>query len=189
MTPDRHDEPAEPGVPAEVAPPEAAEAAAAEARAEPAPQAGPIDAIGGPIDAIGGPIPDETALPGAHRGGFTRLPTAPVGSAASGVPSDASAASGHPLGVAEPDLEWIMPDPPHRGVSGWALTVAIAGLIGSFFVGWGFPVGLVAIVLSIVALRRPVESRLVSGWALALGILSVLYSVGWLLFAAHQGSA
>ena len=62
----------------------------------------------------------------------------------------------------------------------------IAALVVSMFVGWGFPIGLVAIVTAIIALRRPLESRAVAVWALVLGAVSVLYSAGWLLFAASR---
>ena len=46
--------------------------------------------------------------------------------------------------------------------------------------------GLVAIVTAIVASRRPVERRGVVVWAIVLGALSVLYSAGWLLWAASR---
>ena len=58
----------------------------------------------------------------------------------------------------------------------------------SLFVGWGFPIGLVGVVSAILALRRPLESRAVAVWALVLGIVSVLYSAGWLLFAASRAN-
>ncbi|MFT4228974.1 MAG: hypothetical protein QM602_01645 [Microbacterium sp.] len=73
-----------------------------------------------------------------------------------------------------------------RGLGGWALTFSILGLVVSLFVGWGFPIGLVGIVMAAVALRRPAESRPAAGWALALGIVSVIYSAGWLLWAASS---
>jgi hypothetical protein len=116
-----------------------------------------------------------TPLPGAHRGGFQRLPTAPV---------DTTASAATPF---EPSTWPEHPEPaPPRGLAGTALAFAITGVFVAFFVGWGFPVGVAAVVIAIVALRRPVESRVVAGWALALGILSVLYSAGWLLFAATR---
>ena len=58
----------------------------------------------------------------------------------------------------------------------------------SLFVGWGFPIGLVGVVSAILALRRPLESRAVAVWALVLGLVSVLYSAGWLLFAASRAN-
>jgi hypothetical protein len=39
-----------------------------------------------------------------------------------------------------------------------------------------------------VALRRPVESRQVAVWALVIGIVSVLYSAGWLWWAASRAN-
>ena len=76
------------------------------------------------------------------------------------------------------------PDGPPRGLAGTALAFALLGLGASFVVGWAIPVGIAAIVMAIVALRRPIESRAVAGWALALAILSVAYSAGWLVWAA-----
>ncbi len=91
-----------------------------------------------------------------------------------------------------PDLDapvqWAPVEPavPARGLAAWALGFAIVALVVAMFVGWGFPIGLVAIVTAIVALRRPLESRAVAVWALVLGVVSVLYSAGWLLFAATR---
>jgi hypothetical protein len=126
--------------------------------------------VTGPADDDVSPAPP---LPGTHRGGFHRLPTEPVDTAA-------------PAAAAYEPAAWPEhPEPaPPRGLAATALAFAITGVFVSFFVGWGFPVGLVAVVIAIVALRRPVESRAIAGWALALGILSVLYSAGWLVWAA-----
>lgn len=116
-----------------------------------------------------------SVLPGAHRGGFARLFTAPVG-----IAQDAPSAG--------PPPEWAPAEPPrlYRGIAGWALGVAIVGLIASLFVGWGFPVGLVGMVTAIVSLRRPIESRAVGVWALVLSSVSLIYSAGWLIWAAIQ---
>jgi hypothetical protein len=171
-------------------PPDAARAARAPDAAPPAPAPRPTTASPAPVSApplpptaIEPPSPDvapveaESALPGKHRGGFERWPTAPVGVA--------------PI-VTAPDLDapvqWgpVKPEPPSRGMSAWALTFGVIALVVSMFVGWGFPLGLVAIVTAIIALRRPIESRGVAIWALALGVVSVLYSGGWLIFAATR---
>ena len=124
---------------------------------------------------------DASPLPGAHRGGFQRLPTAPVDITVETAPAE-------PGGEFHPeDTSWTATDSAfHRGLAGWALAFAIVGLIVSMFVGWGFPIGLVAVVSAIIALRRPLESRPVAVWAIVLGTLSILYSAGWLLFAAMQ---
>ncbi|MFT4220671.1 MAG: hypothetical protein QM611_09155, partial [Microbacterium sp.] len=76
--------------------------------------------------------------------------------------------------------------PWRRGLARWALGFSVVALAVSLFVGWGLPVGLVGVVAAAFALRRPGESRQLAVWALVLGILSVLYSVGWLLWAASQ---
>jgi hypothetical protein len=119
----------------------------------------------------------ESTLPGKHRGGFERWPTAPVGI----TPTESAPDLVAPLlwAPAEPTV-------PQRGMAAWALVFAIAALLVSTLVGWGFPIGFVAIITAIVALRRPIESRAVAVWALVLGVVSVLYSAGWLLYAATQ---
>ena len=124
---------------------------------------------------------DASPLPGAHRGGFLRLPTAPVAVTVETAPAE-------PGGEFAPDTtSWTASDSAfHRGLAGWALGFAILGLLVSMFVGWGFPIGLVAIVSAIIALRRPLESRAVAVWAIVLGTLSILYSAGWLLYAAAR---
>jgi hypothetical protein len=124
---------------------------------------------------------DASPLPGAHRGGFQRLPTAPVS-----VTSESAPAEPGTLDSESPVAQWLMPTPapPRRGLANWALAFSIAGLLVSLFVGWGFPIGLVGIVSAILALRRPLESRAVAVWALVLGVVSVIYSAGWMLYAA-----
>lgn len=128
------------------------------------------------------PAASAPRLPGAPRTGFDRLPTAPV-------PAQSQSGPGED-GSGEPALpSWLpVPEParPHRGYALWALGFAVAGLAVSLFVGWGMPLGLVAIVTAILALRRPWESRVVAVWALVLGAVSVLYSAGWLLWAASR---
>lgn len=123
------------------------------------------------------PVAGDARLPGAHRGGFARLPTQPIGIMSQSSPSEPGT---------EPIPAWEPPRPqtPPRGFAVGALTFAILGLIGSFFIGWAFPLGVVAIVLAIVALRRPLENRSVAIWAIALAAVSLVYSAGWLLYAA-----
>lgn len=127
---------------------------------------------------------EAAVLPGEHRGGFTRPPTAPIEmpTTQSGPAEDLS----EDLSEELVEVRWaphsLESSGPSRGVAAWALSFAVAGLAVSFFVGWGLPLGIVAVILSIVALRRRSESSTVGGWALALGILSSLYSVGWILW-------
>ncbi len=133
-------------------------------------------------------VGDETVLPGVHRGGFQRLPTAPVGVTSATAPAEP--------GVRDTDTGELLPawmpapapDAP-RGLAGWALGFAIVGLVVSLFVGWGLLFGVVGIVMASLALRGPLESRAVAIWALVLGAVSVLYSAGWLLWAASRLSA
>ncbi|MBW9094198.1 hypothetical protein JNB62_10930 [Microbacterium jejuense] len=123
-------------------------------------------------------------LPGEHRGGFFRLPTAPVAVTTQSAP-------GEPENDLTPaSAQWLASDEPqiHKGLAGWALAFAIIGLVVSLFVGWGFPIGLVAVVSAVFALRRPLESRAVAVWALVIGAVSILYSAGWLLYAAMRAN-
>ncbi len=99
-----------------------------------------------------------------------RLPTAQLEMAAFGP---------HPVAG-----EWLPAAPPQpKSVAPWALGFAVVALAGSLFVGWLLPVGLVAVILAIVSLRRTHDSRRVAVWALVLGAVSVAYSAGWLLWA------
>ena len=148
---------------------------------------GPAGTGGATVEA---PSPDvelaqeASPLPGEHRGGFSRLPTAPV-------PVTVETAPAEPGGEFPADAgDWVAPDGDafSRGLAGWALAFGIIGLIVSLFVGWGFPIGLVAVVSAIIALRRPLESRAVAVWAIALGTVSILYSAGWLLFGAMRAN-
>lgn len=124
---------------------------------------------------------DASPLPGAHRGGFSRLPTGPTAVTSLTAPAEPGT---------EPNqtVQWYPREASaaHAWLAGWALAFSIAGLVVSLFVGWGFPIGLVGVVAAIVALRRPLESRGVAVWALSLGLVSVLYSAGWLLWAVSR---
>ena len=156
---------------------------AAPTRPVPPAPAAPADPVIRPA-AVEPPSPDvapveaESALPGMHRGGFERWPTAPI--------------IGVTPTVTAPDLDaplmWAPAEPsqPARGMSAWALGFAIVALVVAMFVGWGFPIGLVAIITAIIALRRPLESRTAAVWALVLGAVSLLYSAGWLVFATTR---
>lgn len=112
--------------------------------------------------------PAGAGLPGEHRGGFQRALT-------------------QPTPITQPvhtEVRWApTPEPlPTSGV--WALGLAIVGLALSLVVGWAFPVGLTAAVLAVLALRRPWEKRAVAVWALVLAVVSLIYSAGWLVWAA-----
>ncbi|MFK3676386.1 hypothetical protein ACI2IP_01560 [Microbacterium sp. NPDC090218] len=121
-------------------------------------------------------------LPGARREGYTKLPTGPVGI--------------EPVVVSGPDID--APDEgewePTTGtapiddtrLAPWALLAAIVALGASFFVGWGIPVAVVAVIAAIMSLRRPVESRAIARWALVLGLCATVYSLGWLVWAGMQ---
>lgn len=121
-------------------------------------------------------------LPGARRDGYTKLPTGPVG-------IEPVVATG-PVIDATPETAWQ----PSTGattvddarLAPWALLAAIVALIASFFVGWGIPLAIVAVIASIMSLRRPVESRAMARWALVLSLCAMAYSAGWLVWAAMQ---
>lgn len=148
---------------------------------EPAPPAPPTPVVEGPSPEIA-LTQDASPLPGAHRGGFHRLPTAPVPVTVQSAPAEPGTEDA-PSAAAWTDVE---ASGLHRGLAGWALAFAVVGLAVSLFVGWGFPIGIVAIVSAILALRRPLESRPVAVWAIAIGAVSILYSAGWLLYAGWR---
>jgi hypothetical protein len=156
----------------------------------PRPEPAPTRTPAAPDAVVEGPSPDvalaeeASPLPGAHRGGFRRLPTAPI-------PVTVQSAPVEPGTEEEaPSAQWLASGEPalHRGLAGWALAFAIVGLVVSLFVGWGFPIGLVAVISAILALRRPLESRAMCVWAIAIGVVSILYSAGWLLYAATRAN-
>lgn len=134
---------------------------------------GPDEQIPPAVPAAEAAPAETAALPGEHRGGYHRQFTDPVPITA------AVHTEPDPL---EPGARRSLPRS-----AGWALAFGILGLIASFLVGWGFPIGLVGAGLAIAALRRPWESRPVAVWGLCLSVLSVLYSAGWLWWAAAQG--
>jgi hypothetical protein len=116
---------------------------------------------------------------------YVKLPTAP---------SPVQVESGPQLdnaGVVAQDATWQPSDGtdtiPVREprLAPWALLSAIVALFASLFVGWGIPVAIVSVISAIMSLRRAGESRSMSVWALVLGLVATLYSVGWLLWAAH----
>lgn len=151
---------AAPGTPAAPAPATPATAAS------PAP---PLPDVGSPPDDIA--VESAAALPGEHRGGFKRALTEPLPMT-------------QPI---RPEVQWAPPPPaPLPTSAGWALGLSILGLLVSTFIGWGFVIGLAGIVLAIVALRRPWESKAMAVWALCLGLLSLAYSAGWLWWATTQ---
>ena len=124
-----------------------------------------------------------TRMPGAPRDGYTKLPTGPVGVepvVASG-PADTA---GMPAVQWAPNDEAVAEDNTH--LAPWALLAAIVALCASWFVGWGIPLAIVAVVAAIMSLRRPVESRAIALWALILGITATIYSLGWLIWAGMQ---
>lgn len=118
-------------------------------------------------------------LPGARRDGYSSLPTGPVG-------IEPVVAHGPQLDDA---TEWEPAAPPvpepvdDVRLAPWALLAAVVALGASFFVGWVIPVAIVAVISAIMSLRRPVESRAIAVWALVLGLIATLYSVGWLVWA------
>ncbi|MGN8027017.1 hypothetical protein [Microbacterium sp. 22242] len=68
----------------------------------------------------------------------------------------------------------------------WALLSAIVALFASLFVGWGIPVAIISVIAAIMSLRRPQENREMCIWALVLGSVAILYSAGWLVWAAYR---
>lgn len=125
----------------------------------------------------------STRLPGARNDGYTRFPTGPVGIepvVTSGPDTDAPGSSAR---WAPSETEMTVDD---SRLAPWALLAAIVALGASFFVGWGLPVAIVAVIASVMAIRRPIESRAMARWALVLGLTATVYSLGWLIWAGMQ---
>lgn len=139
--------------------------------------AGPIGRDGITPD-IDRPAP-SARIPGDPRRPFTRFPTDPIGIVQEVAPAPE-------LDVpAEPVFWEPAPAPaPRPRIAGWALTAAIVALVASWFVGWGVPLAILAVVLAFGALRRPAEPRGVAIWALVLGFCATAFSLGWLVWAA-----
>jgi len=125
---------------------------------------------------------DSARLPGARRG-YTQLPTGPVGveSMLSSGPADTT---GMPAVAWQPETPEPVED--NARLAPWALVAAIVALIASWFVGWGIPLAVIAVVAAIMSLRRPVESRAMATWALVLGMAATIFSLGWLVWAGMQ---
>ncbi|MFG6280683.1 hypothetical protein [Microbacterium sp. S16(2024)] len=119
---------------------------------------------------VGGPTAAEQIAAG-DAFDDERLPTAQLERAAFG----------------EHVLPWSPPVPTAPpSVAPWALALAVAALVASLFAGVLLPLGVVAIVSSIISLRRAHDSRRVAVWALVLAVVSVVFSAGWLFWALPQ---
>lgn len=125
-------------------------------------------------------------LPGAAREGYTKMPTGPVG-VEPVVTSGPADTAGMPAVQWAPHDEAVSDDSPR--LAPWALVAAIVALCASFFVGWGIPLAIVAVVAAVMSLRRPTESRAIACWALVLGLAATVYSLGWLIWAMMQFEA
>ncbi|MCT9818971.1 hypothetical protein N3K63_01585 [Microbacterium sp. W1N] len=157
-------------------------AAAADAAAPAADAAAPaaVPAPSTRIDVPGDDVEltvDVTALPGEHRGGYSRAMTAPVDVPVP-VTESVHLEEVPPAPVAQPRLIRTAP---------WALLFGVLGLVVSLVVGWGFLIGVLGAGLALFSLRRPWENRAVAVWALCLSVVSLLYSAGWLWWASTQG--
>ncbi|WP_405371770.1 MULTISPECIES: hypothetical protein [unclassified Microbacterium] len=160
---------------------------AAEARTEPrldAPAERPI-VVAASVSPPSGDAARAAApptMPGAHRGGFQREMTQPLP-----VAPPLIEVHPDPASAPDPQVHWIHRPPTLPRSGGWAMLFGILALLLSLFVGWGFPVGMIGVVLAILALRRPWERRETAVWALGLSVASLLFSAGWLWWAASQG--
>ncbi|GAA1532963.1 hypothetical protein HD600_001944 [Microbacterium ginsengiterrae] len=125
---------------------------------------------------------DSAQVPGARQAGYTRMPTGPLDV----MPL---VASGPADTAGSPAVQWAPADESvddSGRLAPWALVAAIVALIASWFVGWGIPLAIIAVVAAIMSLRRPVESRSIATWALVLGLAATVFSLGWLIWAAMQ---
>ncbi|MBF4568386.1 DUF4190 domain-containing protein [Plantibacter sp. VKM Ac-2880] len=67
--------------------------------------------------------------------------------------------------------------------STWSLISGIVGLVVSVFVGWGFPLSIVAIVLGFGARRREPGARGRALTGLVTGFVGLACSIGWLVYS------
>ena len=67
--------------------------------------------------------------------------------------------------------------------STWSLISGIVGLVVSVFVGWGFPLSIVAIVLGFGARRREPGARGRALTGLVTGFVGLACSIGWLAYS------
>ncbi|WDG18798.1 hypothetical protein [Microbacterium sp. Clip185] len=147
---------------------------------DPSPEKSPVDdrpvlaRVESPSDDVVVPT-QAAALPGTHRGGFTRPPTAPVDV------QEQVAEHEEPLATTAtlPTTDAGAP----ANFATLSLGFAVVALIVAIVVGWGFPIGVGAVVLGLMSLRGRVESRPIAAWGVALGALSLVYSAGWLVYA------
>lgn len=84
-------------------------------------------------------------------------------------------------------IPYVPPAPkPPPSLAPWALLLAIAALVSSFFWGWLLPLSAVAAIVATMSLRRTHDSRGVAVWALVLSLLSGVFSAGWLIWGFSQ---
>lgn len=181
-----HDAPEDPASPASAYGPDDAAAQpllAAAAALDPSPHEQPVGEV--PVVArVESPsddviVPTQAAeLPGTHRGGFTRPPTAPVD-------VREQVAEHEELPATTATLPTTDAGAPANFAT-LSLGFAVVALIVAIVVGWGFPIGVGAVVLGVMSLRGRVESRPIAAWGVALGALSLMYSAGWLMYAGIQ---
>jgi hypothetical protein len=67
--------------------------------------------------------------------------------------------------------------------STWSLITGVVGLVVSVFVGWGFPLSIVAIVLGFGARRREPQGRGRALTGLVTGFVGLACSVGWFVYS------
>ncbi|WP_285138140.1 hypothetical protein [Microbacterium sp. lyk4-40-TSB-66] len=153
-----------------------------------------------PVSAASGTVVSGTAVSGTAVSG-----TAVSGTAVSGVAGAGEAASSTAIPPFEDDPErlptaqlemaafgdhlipYVPPVPPTPpSLAPWALALAILALSGSLFTGWLLPLGVTAVVFAALSLRRAHDGRRAAVWALCLAVLSLVFSVGWLVWGFSQ---
>lgn len=165
------------------------------------------ESAGGPTPAIpgsaGGSLPALPAIPAipgsaaAAAAGHAATPGGPPlpGASDRSAPVEPLDDDPHRMPTAQLEMAafgdhlipYVPPTPPApRPLAPWALLLAILGLVASLFTGWLLPLGVAAIVVSTLSLRRPHESRRVAVWATALAGVSLVFSVGWLVWGFSQ---
>lgn len=113
----------------------------------------------------------ETAAPAPDDDDAERLPTAQLEMAAFG----------------DHLIPYVPPAPkPPPSLAPWALALAVVALLAALVTGWLLPLGVIGVIVATMSLRRTHDSRPVAAWALALSLLSLVFSVGWLVWGFSQ---
>ncbi len=124
-------------------------------------------------------------LPGQPLGFVGLRSSVAESDAAAGGGAGAASAEASATGTTPTDTgaQWTEPQTRPVRVAGFAFIASFLSLVLSCFVGWALPLALIVLALSLMAVRRPDESRVFAWWALGMASLACAYSAGWIIWA------